>query len=39
VPPGPARHPAVRFSYVADPEGNLLELVHFRTGVDLAAPA
>jgi catechol 2,3-dioxygenase-like lactoylglutathione lyase family enzyme len=39
VPPGPARHPAVRFSYVADPEGNLLELVHFRAGVDLAAPA
>lgn len=39
VPPGPGQHPAVRYSYVADPEGNLLELVHFAAGTELAARA
>ncbi|SEE57105.1 glyoxylase I family protein [Streptomyces sp. 3213] len=35
VPPGPAPHPDVRFGYLADPEGNLIELIQIREGATL----
>jgi len=31
-PPQPGMHPQVRFSYAADPEGNLVELISFLPG-------
>jgi catechol 2,3-dioxygenase-like lactoylglutathione lyase family enzyme len=37
VPPSPAPHPAVRFAYLDDLEGNLIELIHVAAGVDLGA--
>jgi glyoxylase I family protein len=39
VPPSQAPHPAMRYSYAADPEGNLLEFLQVRAGVDLGAGA
>jgi len=39
VPPGPARHPAVRYAYAADPDGNLLELIHVHADGVLGVPA
>lgn len=35
VPPSPAPHPAITFSYVADPEGHFVELIHVPEGVTL----
>ncbi|WP_217567247.1 VOC family protein [Streptomyces sp. GbtcB7] len=35
VPPGQAPHPDVRFGYLADPEGNLIELIQIRAGATL----
>jgi glyoxylase I family protein len=31
VPPGPSPEPGVRFAFLADPEGNLIELVERRS--------
>jgi catechol 2,3-dioxygenase-like lactoylglutathione lyase family enzyme len=28
MPPGPSPEPGVRMAFVADPEGNLIELLH-----------
>lgn len=33
--PGPAPHPAITFSYLADPEGNFVELIHIPEGLEL----
>jgi lactoylglutathione lyase len=30
VPPGPAPEPGARMAFIADPEGNLIELLHRR---------
>jgi catechol 2,3-dioxygenase-like lactoylglutathione lyase family enzyme len=35
VAPRVSPHPAIRFSYVADPEGNLVELINVPAGVAL----
>jgi len=38
MPPGPSPEPGVRMAFVADPEGNLIELLHRpKTGPDVSA--
>jgi len=39
MPPGPSPEPGVRMAFVADPEGNLIELLHRPRQQDLPAPA